>query len=62
MPTKESLKARIELIESRILGTAVKVMSLKMFDDCALARIRVGGEYRVRTYRYSQFFNSRQLR
>lgn len=63
MPKREALRQRIELVESRILGVAVKVLNLRMRSGYALADIQVNGmHWANRRYCYSQFFKLSQLR
>jgi len=63
MPTKEALRERIELVESRIFGAAVRVLNLRMRQQYALADVYIDGVAKLnRRYRYSAFFKTRQLR
>jgi len=63
MPTKEALRQRIELVESRIFGAAVMVLNLRMRQQYALADVYVDGVAKLnRRYRYSAFFKTSQLR
>jgi len=63
MPTKETLRERIQLVESRIFGMAVRVLNLRMRTDYALADVYVEDNCLPnRKYRYSAFFKSSQLK
>ena len=63
MPSREALRERIELVESRLFGAPVRVLNLRMHQRYALADIQVNGARKCnRRYLYSQFFTARQLR
>jgi len=63
MPTKEALRQRIELVESRICRQPVRVVNLRMRASYALADIIVNGYRKFDMhYTYRQFFMARQLR
>jgi len=63
MPSREALRERIELVESRLFGAPVRVLNLRMHQRYALADIQVNGARKCnRRYLYSQFFMARQLR
>ena len=63
MPSREALRQRIELVESRVMGVAVRVLNLRMRQQYALADVYIDGVARLnRRYRYSAFFKANQLR
>ena len=63
MPSKEALRERIELLESRLWGQPVTVLNLRMREKHALADILIGQVRKSnRRYFYSQFFKASQLR
>lgn len=63
MPSREALRQRIELIESRICGQPVRVVNLRMRATYALADIVVNGfrKFDMR-YTYRHFFKASKLR
>jgi len=63
MPTKEALRKRIQLVESRICGQPVRVVNLRMRATYALADIIVNGfrKFDMR-YTYRHFFKASKLR
>ncbi len=61
MPTKDALRQRIELVESRVLGVAVRVLGMEMLEHHAVATVQIGDCQRVRTYPYSRYFKPSRL-
>ena len=63
MPTKEALRQRIELVESRICGQPIGVVNLRMRATYALADIIANGfrKFDMR-YTYRHFFKASKLR
>lgn len=63
MPTKEALRERIELLESRLRGKVVRVLNLRLGVDYALVDLLIDG-VRVlnRRYFYTRFFKASKIR
>jgi len=63
MPSREALRERIELVESRVRGAVVRVLNLRMRADYALADVMVN-DVRKRDvhFPYRQYFKSSQLK
>jgi hypothetical protein len=63
MPTKEALRGRIELVESRLHGQPVRVINLRLRSSYALADLLVDGVRKLnRRYNYKSYFKASKLR
>lgn len=63
MPSKEALRERIELVESRLHGQPVRVVNLRMQASHAIADLVVNGVRKFnRCYAYCHYFKASKLR